>query len=176
MDDAVPSGVPVATYPSFRMLEGGSSRVTLEVDRKVDVVEQKLSGRVLYKLRGTHTPGKVARLPLNTAFFASPVGRVELLGQADGATLSIDLREASEVQYRVIDTPRGIVLQVDFPPATTPAIRDQAQANGDAILEPERATRGTDTKRLGEGAGRGKKKGPAQKDPELDSTVVVPLD
>ena len=105
----------VVTSPSFRMLDEGKSRVFLEVSQKVGVTEQKARGRVVYKLKGTLVPAKNSLRPLPTGFFPTPVGQIELAKQDDGAALIIELREPAEPSHRVIETPRGITLQVDFP-------------------------------------------------------------
>jgi len=109
----------VATSPSFRMLDEGKSRVFLEVSQKVEVTEQKARGRVIYKLKGASVPLRNSRLPLPTGYFATPVGQIELVDEGDGAALIIELREAAEPTHRVIETPRGIALQVDFPSVST---------------------------------------------------------
>lgn len=118
-DDKTPllSG-PIVTAPSFRMLDDGKSRIFLEVTQKVQVTEHKAQGRVVYQLKGASAPLRNSRLPLLTGFFATPIGRVELVNQADGADLVIDLREAAEPTHQLIETPRGMALQVDFPPST----------------------------------------------------------
>lgn len=120
----------VATSPGFRMLEEGKSRVFLEVNQKVEVTERKAKGRVVYRLKGAAVPTRNSRLPLPTGFFATPVGQVELIDQGDGADLVIELREAAEPAYRVIETPRGIVLQVDFPRASTDHPAEQVRRGG----------------------------------------------
>jgi hypothetical protein len=97
------------------MLDDGKSRVFVEVSQKVGVIEQKARGRVIYKLKGAIVPAKNSLRPLPTGFFPTPVGQIELVTQDDGAALIIDLREAVEPSHRVIETPRGITLQVDFP-------------------------------------------------------------
>ncbi|AKT41997.1 uncharacterized protein CMC5_062190 [Chondromyces crocatus] len=105
---------PVATYPGFRMLSGGSSRVFLQVNRKVDVVESKAAGRITYRLKGTHTI-QTNQYPLVTSFFPTPVGRVLLTPQGTDLDLVVELRVPSEAQHRVLETDQGMVLQVDFP-------------------------------------------------------------
>jgi hypothetical protein len=135
----VAPGTPLATYPSFRLLDDGSSRVTLEVTRKVAVTEHKAKGRVVYSFAGAAVPGSNTRLGLPTGFFHTPVERVEAVGQGGGVDLVIELREDVQPTYRLLDTPRGSsVLQVDFP---RPA--------GDAAAPTvEAASRPTETKHL----------------------------
>jgi AMIN domain-containing protein len=131
-------GTPIATYPSFRLLDDGSTRVTLEVTHKVAVTEHKAKGRVVYTFAGAAVPASNTRLSLPTGFFTTPVERVEVVGRGDAADLIIELREAVEPTYRLLDTPRGSsVLQVDFPrPAAA------------AAPTPDAARRPVETKRL----------------------------
>ncbi len=60
------------------------------------------------------------QLPLLTGFFATPVDRVQLAQTGPDVELIIDLREDTQFVQRVVETPRGIVLQVDFPPVVSP--------------------------------------------------------
>jgi hypothetical protein len=132
-------GTPVATYPSFRLLDDGSTRVTVEVSRKVAVTEHKARGRVVYSLAGVAVPGSNTQLALPTGFFRTPVERIAVVGEPGGADLVIELRDAVDPTYRVLDTPRGsVVLQVDFP-----RVADAA-----STPEPAAARRTVETKRI----------------------------
>jgi hypothetical protein len=106
---------PFASYPAFRLLDDGQSRVVVEVSRKVTITEHKAQGRVVYRLDDVALPGHNAHLALPTGFFRTPIDRVGLVEQGKGVDLVIELREAVQPTYRVLDTPRGIVIQVDFP-------------------------------------------------------------
>ena len=134
---AIAPDTPIATYPAFRLLEDGTTRISVEVSRKVAVTEHKAQGRAVYSLAGVAASGNNTLLPLPTGFFRTPVDRVELIEQNGGADLVIELREAVQPIYRVLDTPRGIVIQVDLP---RPA--------GAAAPPPDAAARSTETKRL----------------------------
>ncbi|MFO0762413.1 MAG: hypothetical protein U0359_38595 [Byssovorax sp.] len=130
---------PIAGSPGFRMLEGGVTRIFVEVSRKVDVTENKAKGRVVYHLKGAQAPTRTNRLPLLTGFFATPVDRVELIEQGDGLDLAIDVHEALEPRFAVVDTPRGMVLQVDFPRGSQgPAV--QPEGDDSAGKSPGRGT------------------------------------
>ncbi len=129
---------PIATYPAFRLLEDGTTRISVEVSRKVAVTEHKAQGRAVYSLAGVAASGNNTLLPLPTGFFRTPVDRVELVEQNGGADLVIELREAVQPIYRVLDTPRGIVIQVDLP----------RPAGAAAAPSPDAATRTSETKRL----------------------------
>ena len=134
----IAASTPIASYPAFRLLDDGQSRVAVEVSRKVTITEHKAQGRVVYSLADAALPGHNAHFPLPTGFFRTPVDRVAMVEQSDGVDLVIELREGAEPTYRVIDTPRGIVLQVDFPrPAGDPA-----------PAAPSAARRSNDSKRI----------------------------
>ena len=111
---ATPSG-PIATYPGFRVLQDGKSRVWVEVDRKVEVTEHKAQGQVVYRLKGASAPTRTNRLPLITGWFASPVGRVQLVDQGADLDLVIELRAAAEATHKILDTEGGMLLLVEFP-------------------------------------------------------------
>ena len=135
----LPDGTPIATYPSFRLLDDGSTRVTVEITHQVAVTEHKARGRIVYSLAGAAVPGSNTRLALPTGFFRTPVERIEVVAQTGGADLVIELREALEPTYRVLDTPRGsVVLQVDFPRG----------ADAASAAAPEPTKRTVETKRI----------------------------
>lgn len=119
---------PFATFPGFRMLPSGGSRVFVQVHGKVDVAESKAEGRVVYRLKGA-TAIATNRFPLITAFFATPVTRVQLVDQGDDLDMVIELRSRADPTYRVIETEQGIVVQVDFP-AVVPAQAGPAPSEG----------------------------------------------
>lgn len=101
------------------MLEGGGTRVFVNVDRKVDVVEQKAAGRIVFRLPRTEAPAAVNRLPILSSYFPSVVSRVQLVQSGADLDLVIDVREAVAAEHRTLDGESGIVLQVDFPKAST---------------------------------------------------------
>src|SRR5262249_17015366 len=85
--------------------------------------EHKAKGRVVYQLKGAAVPVRNSLRPLPTGFFPTPVGQIELAKQDGGAALIIELQQAAEPSYRVIETPRGITLQVDFPALSKPPVK-----------------------------------------------------
>lgn len=141
-------GSPIATAPSFLRLDDGVTRVELEVSSRVDVAENKARGRVVYRLRGAQVGERTNQLPLLTGFFSTPVDRMQLVQQGTDVDLVIDLREASEPTLRVVETPRGIVLQVDFPRSTGFEKRSE-QTQGSDPTSRERARRRTSAQTLG---------------------------
>jgi hypothetical protein len=138
----VPAGAPVASSPTFQRLDDGSSRIWVEVSSKVDVTENKAQGRLVYRLRGAFAPGATSQLPLVTGWFSTPVDRAHVVQQGPDVDLVIELRRPSESTQRVIETPRGMVLQVDFP-------RVPGDDTPGAAPERERSRRGMDSKTLG---------------------------
>lgn len=123
------AGRPVATFPGFRMLPTGGSRVFVQIHGgKVDVAESKAAGRLVYRMKGAGAI-QTNRFPLVTAFFATPVAQVQLVDQGNDLDMVIDLRAQTEATYRVIDTEQGVVIQVDFPPFV-PDQRAAAQPEG----------------------------------------------
>jgi hypothetical protein len=135
-------GSPIANYPGFHMIDSGS-RVIVEISRKVDVVESKSTGKLTYRLRGVATPTRTNRLPLLTSFFATPVSRIQLVDAGDDVDLVIELRQAADATHRILDTPKGMVLQIDFPKVAGPAITKIADDPN-----PNHAKRTTDTTRI----------------------------
>ncbi len=137
---------PVATYPGFRMLDGGGSRVLVTLSKKVAVTETKAPGKLTYKIQGVQVPTRTNRLPLLTGFFATPVSRAELVEHDADVDLVIEVKDATGVTYRVVENDRGAELQVDFPKlATDPA--DKAPAAGDAsAADPLGAVKSPDPK------------------------------
>lgn len=140
-DKATPQDgeLPVATFPGFRMLADGSSRVFLQVNGKVEVTESKADRRLVYRMKGVQAI-QTNRFPLVTSFFATPVAKVQLIGQGRDLDMVIDLRDRAEPKYTVVEGESGIVVQVDFPPAAV-----EKGTSEDA--EPARAPTGRSGKR-----------------------------
>jgi hypothetical protein len=107
--------LPVATLPGFHMLKNGRSRVFVEVNGRVDVVERREPWRLHYLLRNTVVPERVNRMDLPTDHFVTPVARVRLVQVANDAELVIELRNPSAARTRVNRSAKGTVVSVDFP-------------------------------------------------------------
>jgi hypothetical protein len=128
---------PIATFPGFRMLEDGTARVYVEISQKVDISELAAEGRVVYRMKGVYVPTRNNRLPLLTAFFPTSIARVQLVEQDDDADLVIELKQPAKLEYRIVESEGGVVLQVDCPPATAPAPRGfQTEPEKAAVSEP----------------------------------------
>jgi hypothetical protein len=143
---ALPSNDTIASFPGFLRLQNGVSRVWLEVNRRVEITEHKAQGRITFRLKGVNVPTRTNRLPLITGFFATPIERIQLVDSGADADLVIDLSRPSEYTHRVLDTPRGIALQIDFPRAAG-ELRDR---DGEPAVErlPPPRKRQVDTTRI----------------------------
>jgi hypothetical protein len=120
-DMAVTSGPPIVTLPGFRMLDGGQSRVFVEVTSgKVPVNESSAPLSVTYHLGGVTVPEKVNRLSLPTAHFWSPVHRIRVVQAGDGADVIIELRAKSQHTTKMKRSPFGTRLTIDFPKLPEP--------------------------------------------------------
>ncbi len=107
---------PVASFPGFRMLPGGESRVYVEISEKVEITEHKAEGRITYRLKGVSVPTRTNRLALETMFFQTPVSRVQLVEQDEAdLDLVIELSQPSAPTFKLADSEGGVILQVDFP-------------------------------------------------------------
>lgn len=147
-----PAGTPIATSPGFSRLEDGKTRIWVEVSRNVDVAEIRSPGRVVYRLRGAAVLQRSDQLPLQTGYFATPVDRVQIVPDGGDVDLVIALREDLVPSYRVIETPRGIVLQVDFPRSVNFA-RIEAPAAPEPSRPPAKRSPTTHTLRRHHGSG-----------------------
>lgn len=141
---------PVATYPGFRMLDGGGSRVFVTLSAKVTVTETKSEGKLTYRIAGVQVPTKTNRLPLLTSFFSTPVARAELVEGDKGADLVIEVKDKATAQYRVIENDKGAELQVDF--AKVAGETKDEKEDKDAAA-PASAARPSSTKSLDSKAG-----------------------
>jgi hypothetical protein len=126
--------------------------VFVTLSKKVAVTETKAEGKLTYKIQGVQVPTRTNRLPLLTGFFATPVSRAELAPHDADVDLVIEVKDATGVQYRVVESDRGAELQVDFPKvATDPA--DKAAPSDDTATTPPAASRPAADKSLDPKAG-----------------------
>jgi hypothetical protein len=141
----IPPGTPIASFPGFARLDDGKSRIFVEVSNKVEVVEKHGPARLVYRLRGVAVMQRTNELPLITGYFNTPVERVQLVQAGPDVDVVIDLRETTDVKSHVIETPRGMVLWVDFPKSVGFGRDDAAPEAGDRPA----AKRTNTTQRLG---------------------------
>ena len=138
--NAVPvRGVPIVSAPTFHRLPDDSTRISVEVDAAVDVGENHPQGRLVYRFKGAFVPERVNRMPLVTGWFPTPVERAYLVQQGPDVDLVIELHEATTPAMKITPTPRGIVLQVDFP--KTRPIENNGEPSGDASRDRARRLR-----------------------------------
>lgn len=105
---------PVATLPGFRMLEGGGSRVFVEISGRAAVKQSARPGTLIYYLEGVRVPERVNRMSLPTRHFTTPVDRVRLVQIDNDAELIIELRVPVEGKTHLNNNSRGTVLSIDF--------------------------------------------------------------
>jgi hypothetical protein len=130
------------TWPGFQMRADGTSRVFIQSTTALDAQPSAAPGKYLVNLRGAHVSGGTNRLPLETRFFNTPVTRVSLSANHDGAQLILDLRAevspqissergSSGYYFTYIDLPKGnyvTVTTVEKPKATARAATATASA------------------------------------------------
>jgi hypothetical protein len=141
-------GAPIVNAPTFHRLDDGSTRVSVEVSSRVDITEAHAQGRLIYRIKGAYVANRVNALPLLTGFFATPVDRAQLNPDGPDVDLVIDLRGATTPAFRVVETPRGIVMQIDFPRV---AGADKSFAEAQEGGSREHAKRRTQTQTLSGG-------------------------
>lgn len=131
---ARPGDAAVATFPGFRLLPDGRSRIYVELTRSVSVDERRAEGMLIYVIRDARVPVRNNRNALITTHFATPVGRARLLKAGRDVELIIDLRKnASATQKVVAGENGGARLEVDFPAGDyppTPGLFDPPAAKG----------------------------------------------
>jgi hypothetical protein len=124
----------VATFPGFRLLPDGRSRIYVELTKAVSVDEQRAEGKLVYVIHDARVPVRNNRNSLITTHFATPVGRARLLTAGGDVELIIDLRQAASASQKIVAGDNGGVrLEVDFPAGNyppTPGLYDPPAAKG----------------------------------------------
>jgi hypothetical protein len=106
----------VATFPGFRLLPDGKSRIYVELTKAVSVEERRGTGVLVYVIRDARVPVRNNRNALITTHFPTPVGRARLLSAGPDIELLIDLRQAASATHKVVAGENGGArLEVDFP-------------------------------------------------------------
>jgi len=114
-------GAPVATFPGFRLLPDGKSRIYVEVTKSVSVDERRVNGGLVYTLRGAQVLVRNNKNALITTHFATPVARARLVPAGDDVDLVIDLRKAVAATHQVVASDNGTArLEIDFPAGDYP--------------------------------------------------------
>jgi hypothetical protein len=105
----------VATFPGFRLLPDGKSRIYVELTKAVSVEERRAAGALVYVIHDARVPVRNNRNALITTHFPTPVGRARLLSAGPDVDLVIDLRQAASATHKVVAGENGGVrLEVDF--------------------------------------------------------------
>ena len=114
-------GAPVATFPGFRLLPNGGSRIYVELTKNVGVEERRVNGAIVYTLRGAQVLSRNNKNALITTHFATPVARARLVPSGTDVDLVIDLRKAVEATHQVVAGDNATArLEIDFPPGDYP--------------------------------------------------------
>jgi hypothetical protein len=137
--------VAVATFPGFRLLPDGKSRIYVELTRAVSVDERRgAAGTLVYVIHDARVPVRNNRNALITTHFSTPVGRARLHAAGRDVELLIDLRQTAAATYKVVAGENGTArLEVDFPAGDyppAPGLFEPPSAKGRArdAEEPER--------------------------------------
>lgn len=129
----------MVTYPGFRLLPEGKSRVFVELTRAVAIDERRSRGTVTYTLRGANVPVRNNRNPLITTHFVTPVARARLVPTAADVDLVIELRGDVAPTHQVVSSEGGGArLEVDFPAGDFPPV---AEGTGQPEAAPSGASR-----------------------------------
>jgi hypothetical protein len=124
----------VATFPGFRLLPDGKSRIYVELTKAVVVDERRAAGLLVYVIHDARVPVRNNRNALITTHFPTPVGRARLLSAGRDIELLIDLRQAASATHRVVAGENGGArLEVDFPAgdyAPAPGLFEPPTAKG----------------------------------------------
>ncbi len=111
----------IATFPGFRVLPGGASRIYVELTKGVTVDERRAQGMLVYVLHDARVLVRNNRNALLTTHFNTPVGRARLVTSGRDLELVIDLRAAANATQKVVAGEGGSArLEVDFPAGDYP--------------------------------------------------------
>ncbi|HMI84535.1 MAG TPA: hypothetical protein VK550_10600 [Polyangiaceae bacterium] len=117
------SDAALATFPGFRLLPDGRSRIYVELTRSVSVDERRAEGVLIYVMHDARVPVRNNRNALITTHFSTPVARARLLSVGADVELIIDLRKSVSATQKVVPGENGSVrLEVDFPAGDYPAV------------------------------------------------------
>jgi hypothetical protein len=154
---------PVATFPGFRLLSGGASRVYVQLTAPVPVEPHAAKGVLTYTLKGARVISKNNKNALITTHFSSPVSRVRLVTSGMDLDVVIELRSEAAGAHRIVTDPDGTArLEVDF-------------AAGSFPLEPSRFTPDPNKPRSSKAQGKADKTAPPEPaDDEKDEPPVGP--
>jgi hypothetical protein len=85
----------VATFPGFRLLPDGRSRIYVELSKSVTVEEHRTDLALTFTLHDAQVLVRNNKNPLITTHFATPVSRARLVPAGADVNLVLDLRRAT---------------------------------------------------------------------------------
>ena len=105
-----------AKGPEFAIVPDGSSRLTVQLSRKVEVIAQGNRRRFTYDMSDVQVAVANDMNPLITTHFSTPLQNARLIPQKKGARLVVDLRESVTPLYAIKDgSGGGAILEVMLP-------------------------------------------------------------
>lgn len=111
----------VATFPGFRILPDGRSRIYVELSKSVTVDEHKTDQVLTFTLHDAQVLVKNNKNPLITTHFATPVSRARLVPAGADLNLVLDLRKVQAATHQVVPGENGSArLEIDFPAGDYP--------------------------------------------------------
>jgi len=111
----------VATFPGFRLLPDGRSRIYVELSKSVTVDEHPSAQALTFTLHDAQVLVKNNKNPLITTHFATPVSRARLVPAGADVNLVLDLRKAANATHQVVPGDNGSArLEIDFPAGEYP--------------------------------------------------------
>jgi hypothetical protein len=114
-------GAAVATFPGFRLLPDGRSRIYVELSKNVMVEEHRTDQELTFTLHDAQVLVKNNRNALITTHFATPVSRARLVPAGNDINLVLDLRKAANATHQVVAGENGSArLEIDFPAGDYP--------------------------------------------------------
>ncbi len=96
-----------AKGPEFQVVSDGSSRISVLLSRRVEVLVHGTRRRYIYDLPNVQVAVANDLNPLITTHFSTPLQDVRLVSHQKGARLVVDLRESVAPQYSMKDIAGG---------------------------------------------------------------------
>jgi hypothetical protein len=117
------------TWPGFQMRADGTSRVFIQSTTPLSTQPSAAPGKFMVNLPGAHVLSGTNRLPLETRYFNTPVTRVMLNTNREGAQLILEMRAdvtpqlssergSSGYYFTYIDLPKGNFVSAEKPKLT----------------------------------------------------------
>jgi hypothetical protein len=123
----------VATFPGFRLLPDGRSRIYVELSKSVTVEEHRTDAALTFTLHDAQVLVKNNKNALITTHFSTPVSRARLVPAGNDINLVLDLRKVASATHQLVAGDNGSArLEIDFPAGDYPLEpgRFEPQAGG----------------------------------------------